>query len=123
MDKSTVIAKLREHEPELKAAGIVRLSLFGSVARGDASSESDVDLMAEFDTSRQLSLLDMVGLESRLADILAICKQYNVVCGHPHVNTGNVEQLIEQGFRFLMPGVVPSFTALEKGLKVSGRAK
>jgi predicted nucleotidyltransferase len=35
MDKSTIIAKLREHEPELKAAGIVRLSLFGSVARGD----------------------------------------------------------------------------------------
>ncbi len=70
MDKSTVIAKLREHEPELKAAGITRLSLFGSVARGDASSESDVDLMAEFDPAMQFSLLDMVGLENRLADIL-----------------------------------------------------
>jgi len=34
IDKSAVIAKLRQHEPELKAAGIVRLSLFGSVARG-----------------------------------------------------------------------------------------
>jgi predicted nucleotidyltransferase len=37
MDKSAVIAKLREHEPELKAARIVRLSVFGSVARGEAS--------------------------------------------------------------------------------------
>jgi len=46
MDKSTEIGKLREYEPELKAAGILRLSLFGSVARGDASSESDIDLMA-----------------------------------------------------------------------------
>jgi predicted nucleotidyltransferase len=72
MDKSTVIAKLREYEPELKAAGIVRLSLFGSVARGNASSESDVDLMAEFDASKQFSLLDMVGLENRLADILGV---------------------------------------------------
>lgn len=72
MDKSTVLAKLREHEPELKAAGIVRLSMFGSVARGDASSESDVDLMAEFDPARQFSLLDMVGLENRLADILGV---------------------------------------------------
>jgi uncharacterized protein len=72
MDRSTVIAKLREHEPELKAAGITRLALFGSVARGDASVESDVDLMAEFDPAKQFSLLDMVGLENRLADILGL---------------------------------------------------
>ncbi|MGO4882033.1 MAG: nucleotidyltransferase family protein [Bryobacteraceae bacterium] len=70
MDKSTVIEKLREYEPELKAAGIVRLSLFGSVARGDESPQSDVDLVAEFDPAKQFSLLDMVGLENRLADIL-----------------------------------------------------
>ena len=49
MDKSTIIAKLREHEVELKDAGIVRLSLFGSVARGEATPESDVDLMGDFD--------------------------------------------------------------------------
>ena len=72
MDKATVIAKLREYESELKAAGIVRLSLFGSFARGEASSESDVDLMAEFDSSKQFSLLDMVRLENRLADILGV---------------------------------------------------
>jgi predicted nucleotidyltransferase len=72
MDKSTVIAKLREYEPELKAAEIVRLSLFGSVARGEAPSQSDVDLMAEFDASKQFSLLEMVGLENRLADILGV---------------------------------------------------
>jgi uncharacterized protein len=70
MDRSTVIAKLRQKESELKAAGIISLSLFGSVARGDASPESDIDLMAEFDPARQFSLLDMVGLENRLADIL-----------------------------------------------------
>lgn len=72
MDGSIVIAKLREHEPELKAAGIVRLSLFGSLARGESSSESDVDLMAEFDPAKQFSLLDMVRIENRLADILGV---------------------------------------------------
>jgi len=72
MDRSTVIAKLRECEPELKAAGIVRLAIFGSVARGDESSTSDVDLLAEFDSSKRFSLLDMVGLENRLADILGV---------------------------------------------------
>lgn len=70
MDRSTVLTKLREYEPELKAAGIVRLSIFGSVARDEASSDSDVDLIAEFDPARQFSILDMVGLENRLADIL-----------------------------------------------------
>ncbi len=70
MDKSTAISRLREHEAELRSAGIVRLSIFGSVARGDSSPESDVDLLAEFDPSKEFSLLDMVHLENRLADIL-----------------------------------------------------
>ena len=70
MNREQVITKLREHEPELKAAGVVRLCLFGSVARGDASAQSDVDLMAEFDSAREFSLLDRVRLENRLADIL-----------------------------------------------------
>jgi predicted nucleotidyltransferase len=72
MDKSEVIAKLREHEPELKAAGVTRLALFGSVARGEASVQSDVDLMAEFDSGREFSLLDRVRLENRLADLLGV---------------------------------------------------
>ena len=72
MDKSAVITTLREHEPELKAAGVTRLALFGSVARGDASGQSDVDLMAEFDTAREYSLLDRVRLENRLAELLGV---------------------------------------------------
>lgn len=70
MNKEEVIATLRAYEPELKLAGIVRLSLFGSVARGEAGN--DVDLMAEFDDSRRFSLLDMAGLENRLAAILGV---------------------------------------------------
>ena len=46
MDRAAAIARLRRHEPELKAAGIERLSLFGSTARGDFSADSDVDLAA-----------------------------------------------------------------------------
>ena len=68
MNRDQVIEALRRHEQELKSAGIVRLSLFGSVARGERGN--DVDLMAEFDSSKQFSLLDMVGLENKLSDIL-----------------------------------------------------
>ena len=51
MDREHVISTLRAHERELKAAGIVRLSIFGSTARDDANWFSDVDLLAAFDES------------------------------------------------------------------------
>jgi predicted nucleotidyltransferase len=73
MDKSTIIAKLREHEGELKAAGIEHLFLHGSYARGTAiRGTSDVDVIAEFAPGRRLSLLDMVAIENRLAEMLGV---------------------------------------------------
>jgi predicted nucleotidyltransferase len=70
MDRNLVIAIPREHEAELKSVGVVRLSLFGSVARGDSTPQSDVDLMAEFDAAKKFSVLGRVHLENRLADLL-----------------------------------------------------
>jgi predicted nucleotidyltransferase len=73
MDKSTIIAKLREHEGELKAAGIEHLFLHGSYARGNAVREmSDVDVIAEFAPGRRLSLLDMVAIGNRLGDMVGV---------------------------------------------------
>jgi predicted nucleotidyltransferase len=72
MDREQVIAKLREHEPELKASGIARLSLFGSVARGDNNPSSDVDLMAEFDRAKRFSLFSLSGVRLQISDILAV---------------------------------------------------
>ena len=70
MTKEQVIDKLRAHEAELKAAGIVRLAVFGSVARGDSSPGSDVDLLADFDKTKHYTLLTLGKLESQLADLL-----------------------------------------------------
>jgi hypothetical protein len=70
MDCEHVIAMLRGHESELKAAGIIRLSLFGSTARGDEGSDSDVDLLAAFDDARRISLLDVVGMEEWISQLL-----------------------------------------------------
>jgi predicted nucleotidyltransferase len=72
MDKDYVIRTLRLHEPELKAAGIVHLRLFGSVARDEASAGSDVDLIADLDRSKRLTLFGMAGLENRLSDLLGV---------------------------------------------------
>ncbi len=70
MNRDIAIATLREHERELRAAGIERLALFGSVARDQAGIGSDVDLLAAFDSRRPLSLLDVMRLENRLSDLL-----------------------------------------------------
>jgi predicted nucleotidyltransferase len=70
MDREHVIATLRGNESELKALGILRLSLFGSTARGDDGPDSDVDLLAAFDDARRISLLDVVGMEEQLSRML-----------------------------------------------------
>jgi predicted nucleotidyltransferase len=36
MSRDEVLAKLRQHAPELQAEGILHLALFGSTARDDA---------------------------------------------------------------------------------------
>lgn len=71
MTRAQVIAKLRDHESALHQDGIAHLRLFGSKARGDDSPESDIDLMADFDTTRRLTLYDKAGLEVELAELLS----------------------------------------------------
>jgi predicted nucleotidyltransferase len=72
MDREQVIATLRKHELELKASGIARLSLFGSLARGDNNPASDVDLMAEFDGAKRFTLFSLSGVRLQIADILGM---------------------------------------------------
>ena len=84
-----------------------------------------VVLIGEGDLSQDLGYprqYDHPTVASAIKDVLAICKQYNVVCGHPHVDAKNVESLLSQGYRWLMPGPVMSFAALDLGLRASGRA-
>ena len=65
-----VIVTLRAHEAELRRAGVRHLSLFGSVARGDATVDSDVDLAAEFDPAARMDLFRLTALERRITEIL-----------------------------------------------------
>jgi len=70
MTREQIIAVLRQHQAELHALGVVRLSLFGSVARGEHGPESDVDIAAHFDPAAELSGFDIAGIEARLTEIL-----------------------------------------------------
>jgi len=65
-----VTAILRAHESWLRAAGIGTLSLFGSVARGEARPDSNIDLVAEFNPAATMDLIHLVRLQWELADLL-----------------------------------------------------
>lgn len=69
-DLATVMGKLRAHAPALMQRGITGLWVFGSVARGDARADSDVDLLAEFDAGAPLSLVGLASLRGELSDLL-----------------------------------------------------
>jgi uncharacterized protein len=68
MQRDEVLRALGEHATELKSLHIASLSLFGSVARGDARAESDIDLLVEFD--RSIGLFHFVRVKIRLEEIL-----------------------------------------------------
>ncbi len=50
MNREQVLGLLKEHKPDLaQRFGVVELALFGSVARDEAASDSDVDVLVRFD--------------------------------------------------------------------------
>ncbi|MFO8034725.1 MAG: nucleotidyltransferase family protein [Candidatus Bipolaricaulota bacterium] len=71
-DRESIVAALRSVLPELrKRYGVQKLALFGSFARGEPTSHSDLDLLVEFD-DRPLTLLQFIALEEEMTDLLGI---------------------------------------------------
>jgi uncharacterized protein len=70
MDSQKTISDLKSLEPSLRQQGVTSLYLFGSVARGEASPASDVDLLFEFDPDRRFSLFDQARISRQLSEAL-----------------------------------------------------
>ena len=60
-DANAIIEILRDND-------VARLEVFGSIARGEANENSDVDLLVEF--SKRKTLLDVVSLERKMSTVL-----------------------------------------------------
>ncbi|MBV9287206.1 MAG: nucleotidyltransferase domain-containing protein [Hyphomicrobiales bacterium] len=69
MNRDEAIAKLKEHEAELKALGVDRLYLFGSTARNEAGEDSDVDLFFDHEKGR-IGLYELIDVKEHAASIL-----------------------------------------------------
>ncbi len=53
ISREQVVHRIRAVEDRLRGLGVRRLWLFGSVVRGEACAESDVDLLVEFEPGRK----------------------------------------------------------------------
>ena len=49
MQRDEILTILRQHRAEIQGFGVKSLAIFGSVARDEPKSESDVDLLVEFE--------------------------------------------------------------------------
>jgi 4-hydroxy-2-oxoheptanedioate aldolase len=74
------------------------------------------DLSQNLGFPRQYSHPTVAGAINEIVDI---CKQHKVACGHPHVDEKNVQDVIAQGFRWLMPKPERTNQALAMGRKLS----
>ena len=64
-----VIETLRSYQAELRRRGVRHAALFGSLARGEARHDSDIDILVELDPGTPISLFDYAGLKLYIADL------------------------------------------------------
>lgn len=69
MKRVEAISRLKQGEDEMRRLGVLRLYMFGSTARDEAGTDSDVDLF--FDHSRgALSLYGLMDIKDLAREIL-----------------------------------------------------
>lgn len=81
-------------------------------------------LIGEGDLSQELGIprqYENKILLDAMAEVRARCKEAGVVVGHPHVEVGNAQRIIDEGYRFLMCAPVRSYGHLDKAREIAGR--
>lgn len=68
LTRDAVLTIVRSHQASLENMGVKSLELFGSVARDEATPESDVDFLVEF--SRPIGFFQLLSVQHYLEDIL-----------------------------------------------------
>ena len=72
MNRADALAILRKHRDELRRRGVARAALFGSTVRGEASAESDVDVLLDIDPAANLGVFEYVAITRYLGEIFPV---------------------------------------------------
>lgn len=67
MEREAIFSALREAEPDLTSRGVQSLAVFGSVARGSYTEDSDLDILVGF--SKPVGLFEFIRLKLFLEQI------------------------------------------------------
>jgi uncharacterized protein len=73
MKREEVLRILGANRTKLKGLSVKSLSLFGSVARDEATDASDVDFLVDFEEGHPTGLFEFFGVSQFLEDVLG-CK-------------------------------------------------
>jgi hypothetical protein len=61
---------LKEHEDDLRRRGVLHAAVFGSVARGEAGSGSDIDVLVDLYPGRPMGIFEYARLKLYVAELL-----------------------------------------------------
>lgn len=87
-DKDKCVSILREYSCQIREEfGVTALSLFGSVARGDNRSDSDIDILVDMPAKMSL----VVGLKHYLETLLN--SSVDVIRRHSHLSPKFMSQI------------------------------
>ena len=94
LSRDEVLLLLRAHLPELRREyGVGELALFGSIARGAETEESDIDIIAEFDRPIGLRFVEFA---ERLEQILGMQADVLTPAGVSGIRNPSVAQRIQE---------------------------
>jgi uncharacterized protein len=66
----SILEVLRTHEAELRRLGVSHAAVFGSVARGQARADSDIDVLVELDENLPMGIFQYARLKIYINEIL-----------------------------------------------------
>jgi predicted nucleotidyltransferase len=69
-DLQIVLDRLRAHEADLRRLGAAHVAVFGSVARGEARADSDIDVLVDLDENRPMGIFEYARLKLYINEIL-----------------------------------------------------
>ena len=72
MNRDEVIATLQAHQQELRRRGILHAAVFGSVARREERSDSDIDILVELEPGQSLDVFAYAGLKRFIAGLFPL---------------------------------------------------